>query len=72
MVYLKSICVALAFVLGALYVGFFLVGIVLRFVSRPVGKDTVGFFISLHSPIVWLSSLVIFACGYCWAYRLSR
>jgi hypothetical protein len=26
-------------------------GIVLRFVARPQGQDTVGFFISLHSPI---------------------
>jgi hypothetical protein len=26
-------------------------GIVLRFIARPQGQDTVGFFISLHSPI---------------------
>lgn len=71
MVYLKSICVGLAFVLGALYIGFFLMGIALRFVTMPAGRGTV--FISLRSPIVWLPSLVIFACGYFWAYRrLSR
>jgi hypothetical protein len=73
MIYLKSICVGLACVLGALYVVFFITGIVLRFVASPQGKGTVGFFISFRSPIVWLPSLIIFASGSFWAYRrLSR
>jgi hypothetical protein len=73
MIYLKSICGGLACVLGTLYVVFFITGIVLRFVASAQGKGTVGFFISFHSPIVWLPSLVIFTCGSFWAYRrLSR
>ena len=69
MIYLKSACVGLAFVLGAFYAIFFLVGIVLRLVTRPQGQDTMGFSISLHSPIFWLSFVFFFACGYVWAYR---
>jgi hypothetical protein len=69
MIYLKSVCVGLAFVLGAFYAVFFLAGIVLRIVTRPHGQDTMGFSISLHSPIFWLLFVVFFACGYLWAYR---
>ena len=69
MIYLKSACVGLAFVLGAFNVIFFLAGIVLRIVTRPQGQDTMSFSISLHSPIFWLSFVFFFACGYFWAYR---
>jgi 4-hydroxybenzoate polyprenyltransferase len=69
MLYLKSICVGLAFVLGSLYAISFLMGIVLLFVAKPQGQDTVGFSISLHSPMFWLPSLLIFVTGFFWAYR---
>jgi len=69
MIYLKSICVGLAFVLGSLYAILFLTGIVLRFVARPPGQDAMGFSISLHSPMFWLPSLLIFLAGFFWAYR---
>ena len=69
MIYLKSMCFGLACVLGTLYVVFFVIGIVSRFVPRNPGQGTVGFFISIHSPIFWLPALVIFVCGCFWAYR---
>jgi hypothetical protein len=69
MIYLKSICVGLAFVLGAFYATFFLVGVVLRVLTRPQGEDTMAFSISLHSPIFWVLFLLFFACGYFWGYR---
>jgi len=71
MLYLKSICVGLAFVLGSLYAISFLMGIVLLFVAKPQGQDavSVSFSISLHSPMFWFPSLLIFAAGFFWAYR---
>jgi hypothetical protein len=71
MIYLKSICVGLAFVLGGFYVTFFLVGVVLRLVTRPRAQDTMAFSLSLHSPIFWALSLLFFSCGCFWAYRRS-
>jgi hypothetical protein len=64
-----SICVSLAFVLGSLYAISFLMGIVLLFVAKPQGQDAVGLAISLHLPMFWLPSLLIFVAGFCWAYR---
>lgn len=69
MKYLKCACVGLAFVYGGLYAMFFLIGLVLRMVARPQGQHAVDFIISLRSPMVWLSTLVFFGCGYFWAYR---
>jgi hypothetical protein len=69
MIYLKSVCVGLAFVLGAFYAIFFLAGIVLRIVTRPQAQDTMAFSISPHSPIFWLSFVFFLACGCFWAYR---
>jgi hypothetical protein len=68
MIYLKSVCVGLAFVLGAFYAIFFLAVIVLRIVVRPQGQ-VMAFSISLHSTIFWLSFVFFFACGYSWAHR---
>jgi hypothetical protein len=69
MIYLKSICVGLAFVFGALYVSFFLMGFLWQVFVRPRTQDTMGFSISLHSPIFWLAFALIFGSGYFWAYR---
>lgn len=69
MIYLKSICVGLAFVLAALYVSFFLMGFWWQVFVQPQAADTMGFSISLHSPIFWLAFVVIFGSGYFWAYR---
>src|SRR5260370_37220010 len=37
--------------------------------AKPQGQDAVGFFISPHSPMFWLRSLLIFVVGFFWAYR---
>jgi hypothetical protein len=70
MVYLKSICVGLAFVLCGFFLIFLLMGIVMQLVAAIQGRnDDEAFFISLHSPILWSSVLVFFGGGYFWAYR---
>lgn len=69
MIYLKSVCVGLAFVLGGFYAILFLEGIVLGIVTRARGHDTIAFSVSLHSPIFWFSFVLFFACGYFWAHR---
>jgi hypothetical protein len=69
MLYLKSICVGFAFVLGSLYAIAFLMSFVLPFVAKPQGQEAAFFVISLHSPMFWVPSLVIFVAGFFWAYR---
>ncbi len=69
MIYLKSICVGLAFVLGGFYVTFFLVGFVLRIATRSQSQNTLAFSLSLHSPIFWALFLIFFTCGCILAYR---
>ncbi len=67
MIYVKSICVGSAFVLGSFCAVSFVVGMVLLPVAKEHGA--VAFSISLRSPMFWFPSLLVFVAGFFWAYR---
>ena len=66
MIYIKSICVGLAFVLGFIcLLGALALGISLHLLRR----EDASFFIVAHFHYFWAPCFLVFIAGFIWAYR---
>jgi len=65
MIYIKSIGVGLAFVLGLVCIAALLSALVLSIASRL--HET--YYIALHFRHFWIPCILIFVAGFIWAYR---
>ena len=73
MIYFKSICVGLAFVLGFVCVTLLLGELVLDTTTRLLRREETSFYVVLHFHHFWLPCLLLFVAGFIWEYRhLSR